>query len=226
MEITSPFSDNVVFVYGQVSAVDIAQVTETLGNAERSYLERVTSEKRRTDFIAGRYFARKALAELKYTVSDLDREDNGAPVWPKGIVGSISHNNGIVICAVASSSEYLALGVDVQQVSAANNYQSLLERVCCESEKSLVENCDNPQLRLIQLFSAKEALFKAADALVKQAPIKQPLSFKNVQLTTNNGHTFQISKIDGPPTALDINPARVNITSLVFGEHAVSGVTL
>lgn len=48
--------------------------------------------KRKTEFIAGRYYARKALSQLGIQRVAIDNDTFRAPVWPKHITGSISHS--------------------------------------------------------------------------------------------------------------------------------------
>ena len=50
--------------------------------------------KRRLDFAAGRVCARRAMAQLGVDGLPLLVGEKGQPVWPPGIVGSISHCEG------------------------------------------------------------------------------------------------------------------------------------
>src|SRR5688572_29707947 len=53
--------------------------------------------KRQAEFRAGRYCAMTALTALdaRFAGCEVGRADSGAPVWPAGIVGSISHSDGM-----------------------------------------------------------------------------------------------------------------------------------
>lgn len=70
------------------------------------------------EFAAGRFHARLAMAKLGHPAVDLRRGDDGAPQWPTGIVGSISHTlwrgRVFVVAAVARSNHVRALGVDLE----------------------------------------------------------------------------------------------------------------
>jgi 4'-phosphopantetheinyl transferase EntD len=88
-----------------------------------SYRERISiglvNNNRMLEFASGRMHARKALEKMGLYFKELPKDKlTGAPVWPKGVVGSITHvnevNNSHVAAAVASSEEFDALGIDVE----------------------------------------------------------------------------------------------------------------
>jgi 4'-phosphopantetheinyl transferase EntD len=62
---------------------------------------------------AARLVARELLAELGIFDADLPRSPSGAPVWPAGIVGSLSHDGEIAVAAVARAEVYAGIGIDV-----------------------------------------------------------------------------------------------------------------
>jgi enterobactin synthetase component D / holo-[acyl-carrier protein] synthase len=71
-------------------------------------------EKRRKEFATGRMCARKALAGLGVPPQAVPSGLKGAPVWPAGIVGSITHCNGYFAAAVAREAEMLSIGIDAE----------------------------------------------------------------------------------------------------------------
>jgi 4'-phosphopantetheinyl transferase EntD len=88
-----------------------------------SYRERVSigsvNNFRMLEFASGRMQARKALEQMGIYFKDLPKDKlTGAPVWPNGVIGSITHvneiNNSHVAAAVASSEEFEMLGIDVE----------------------------------------------------------------------------------------------------------------
>lgn len=68
---------------------------------------------RRAYFAAGRCCARVALERLGTTGPVLTRAD-GAPLWPRGLRGSISHKEGIAVALVGSADVVGGLGVDLE----------------------------------------------------------------------------------------------------------------
>src|SRR5829696_6355628 len=71
-------------------------------------------EKRQREFATVRYCARAALAKLGVPPSPLLPGDRGAPNWPDGIVGSMTHCERFRAAAVARSSEVLTIGIDAE----------------------------------------------------------------------------------------------------------------
>jgi 4'-phosphopantetheinyl transferase EntD len=69
---------------------------------------------RRREFATGRTCARAALAKLGQPAIAVLRGPGGAPQWPQGIVGSITHCEGYRAAAVALSTDVVSLGVDAE----------------------------------------------------------------------------------------------------------------
>src|SRR4051794_5603406 len=70
--------------------------------------------KRRDEFTTVRHCARLALAELGVPPAPILRGVRGAPVWPDGIVGSMTHCAGYRGAAVARSGEAAGIGIDAE----------------------------------------------------------------------------------------------------------------
>ena len=72
-------------------------------------------EKRRREFAVGRMLARAALAAIGDPPSAIPTGNHREPVWPAGIVGSITHCAGYCAAAVARDAMVVALGIDAEQ---------------------------------------------------------------------------------------------------------------
>lgn len=70
--------------------------------------------KRRQEFAAVRQCARTALARLGVPAVPLLPGERGAPRWPTGIVGSMTHCDGYRGAAVAPAGRIHTLGVDAE----------------------------------------------------------------------------------------------------------------
>jgi 4'-phosphopantetheinyl transferase EntD len=71
-------------------------------------------DKRRREFATARGCARSALATLGFAAAPILTGDKGAPQWPAGVVGSITHCAGYRAAAVARSDQVRSLGVDAE----------------------------------------------------------------------------------------------------------------
>jgi 4'-phosphopantetheinyl transferase EntD len=70
--------------------------------------------KRRREFATARACARDALARLGLPPAPILPGERGAPRWPQGITGSITHCAGYRAAAVAWASSILTIGVDAE----------------------------------------------------------------------------------------------------------------
>lgn len=72
-------------------------------------------DRRRIEFATGRYCAKKAISLLGVTPIAIVIGDGREPVWPSGIVGSITHCSGYCAAVVAKSSQVLSSGIDAEE---------------------------------------------------------------------------------------------------------------
>jgi len=115
--------------------------------------------KRRRDFTLGRACAHAALAELDLDKGPIARAGNGAPVWPAGLVGSITHTPGYAAALVARAADFAGLGVDAELVGGVT--RELWPRLFDAGEQDLLMGHPDPARAATLLFSAKEACHKA-----------------------------------------------------------------
>lgn len=106
-------------------------------------------------FLLGRTAARLALAELGHGVGCLDIGERGAPVWPAGVVGSITHDGSFAAAAVATGLR--GIGIDLQRRSVEN--AETVAYVATRQEMDAVWACP-PEARFTVVFSGKETLYK------------------------------------------------------------------
>ena len=114
-------------------------------------------ESRRREFAIGRACARAALVRLDNRPPvAIPVGDDRAPVWPDGVVGSITHSEGFCAAAVAHGSEFAAVGIDAEGLRPLpDGVRRLVLRPA--------ELCGlPPEISWDAVaFSAKEAVFKA-----------------------------------------------------------------
>lgn len=123
-------------------------------------------DKRRREFAAGRRCARRAMAALGEPPRPIPQGEDRAPVWPEGLVGSITHADRWCAAAVARTADGVrAVGIDVEPVEPIS--LDLVRIICVAEERSfLAAQAAAHQGVLARLiFSAKEAAFKCQYAL-------------------------------------------------------------
>jgi 4'-phosphopantetheinyl transferase EntD len=116
---------------------------------------------RRQQFAAGRRLARAAWQRLGQPAAALPSDPQRVPIWPQGIVGSITHTHVWCGAAVARSSEVSALGADVEVASPLE--ANLWDRVCRPEERAFLGTLPPDRAGLVAkgIFSAKESIYKA-----------------------------------------------------------------
>jgi len=134
--------------------------------------------KRVGEFAAGRLCARRALGELGIANFALEAAGDRQPIWPEGIVGSITHTEGMYAAVVAERKLLRAIGVDTEAAAAVE--PELWPRILIGAEldwlASLERHARAAAATLI--FSAKEAAYKCQYPLTGER-----LSFSDLEVT-------------------------------------------
>jgi len=139
------------------------------------------SPKRLTDFSTGRYCAMKALEQLGIKDAIIPIGDEREPIWPEGIVGSISHCDSLVGAIVAKKSEHISLGLDIEEIGRVTS--DLWDLVFTKNEKNYLSGLSDEDM-LVQstvIFSIKEAFYKFQHPITKTF-----LDFLDVEVVTPN----------------------------------------
>ncbi|HEY6551294.1 MAG TPA: 4'-phosphopantetheinyl transferase superfamily protein [Solirubrobacterales bacterium] len=118
--------------------------------------------KRRREFTTARACARAALDQLGEPPRAIPVGSRGAPAWPGGIVGSITHCDGYRACAVARSADIATIGVDAEPNAPLP--AELLGDIAFPREQAQLAALalEEPGVSWDRLlFSAKESVYKA-----------------------------------------------------------------
>ena len=115
---------------------------------------------RRAEFAAGRACVRQALRDVGAPPYAILPDDCRAPIWPHGLVGSISHCPGLCVAVIAHRLLRKAIGVDVETNDRlADGIRDIVATPVEREELARLRGslaCDPLKL----LFVIKEALFK------------------------------------------------------------------
>ena len=164
-------------------------------------------EKRRREFATARGCARSALAALGVAPAPILPGERGAPRWPPGVVGSITHCAGYRAAAVARARDMLSIGVDAEPDEDLPD--GVLAAVSLPAERARLRDLAAAAPgtcwdRL--LFSAKESVYKAWFPLTGRW-----LGFEDADITVNLADgTFG---------------ARLRVTAPVVGGSPLAGFT-
>ncbi|WP_082456421.1 4'-phosphopantetheinyl transferase family protein [Novosphingobium sp. Leaf2] len=110
---------------------------------------------------SARIVARHLFTAARYPVpTDICKNQSGAPIWPKGFVGSLSHDEDFAAAAISSQTDFKSIGIDVEPPTPLP--QELIDIVATPQETSQASNLGVP-VKLI--FCIKEAVYKCTNVL-------------------------------------------------------------
>lgn len=138
---------------GELSPAEAEEHYQNLHPAEQTIIKQAV-ESRRLEFATTRQLAHTALAELHHDTGSIGKDPAGAPLWPAGATGSLTHCAGFR--AAVASTTLTSVGIDAEPARP-------LPSGVVDSIASAAERAQFAQLALpldTVLFSAKEALYK------------------------------------------------------------------
>jgi 4'-phosphopantetheinyl transferase EntD len=118
-------------------------------------------DKRRREVTTARHLARSALATLGFAPAPIPRGERGAPVWPAGVVGSMTHTAGYRCAVVAHDRDVHSIGVDAEEHAPVPD--GVLDAVSDADERRELARLAAvaPDVHWDRLlFSAKESVYK------------------------------------------------------------------
>lgn len=136
-------------------------------------------ESRRIEFAAARACAREAMARLGVPAGPVVRGGRGMPVWPPGVVGTLTHTEGLRAAALAPAGSVRSLGLDAEPHGALP--AGVLRAVSLPEEAAWVRTAarERPGVHWDRvLFTAKEATYKAWFPLTRRW-----LGFEDARIT-------------------------------------------
>ncbi|MFC0099837.1 4'-phosphopantetheinyl transferase [Micromonospora marina] len=157
---------------------------------------------RRQEFVTARRCAREAVARLGYAPAPIRPGPRREPVWPDGVVGSITHCTGYRAAAVAPAGALAGLGIDAEPHEPLPDGVAGVVLTAGEPDRLAALRAADPATcwdRL--LFSAKESVYKAWYPLTGRW-----LGFEEAELTFDRAGRFTARiLVDG--TRTDGGPA-------------------
>ena len=147
---------------------------------------RGAAPKRRREFTAVRACARRALARAGFEPAPILPGSSGAPVWPPGVAGSLTHCDGYRAAALGRAEMFAAIGIDAEPHDALP--AGVLPMVVGESERRALAVLEALAPGICWdriLFSAKESVFKAWFPATGQW-----LGFAGAEVTLDPAGTF------------------------------------
>jgi 4'-phosphopantetheinyl transferase EntD len=125
---------------------------------EMSLIERAVP-KRKAEFAGARHCARVAMTQLGVEPVAVGRGERGMPLFPRGVVGSLTHCDGYRAAALAHALQVRTIGIDAEPNGPLPN--GVLDSVSLPEERAWLQSTDGEWNFDRLLFCAKEATYKA-----------------------------------------------------------------
>jgi 4'-phosphopantetheinyl transferase EntD len=151
-------------------------------SVEEQAMVSVACTKRKLEFATGRWCAREALKAKGIEGFSLLSDARRAPVWPSGIVGSITHTDGFCAAAIGLRDAYAGIGIDAELDGQVG--EDLWSNLFTAQEIGWLERLPEPRRASMAtvIFSAKESFYKAQYAFTNMW-----LDFTSATVVIENG---------------------------------------
>jgi len=160
----------------------VADHADSLLSGEKVGLDRM-GEGRAAEYSSGRRVAREALRLLG--IGEVAITTRGrVPIWPAGIVGSITHSRTHALALVGWKRQHAGVGIDLEVEARVT--RRIAERVLTGREHARFAGCRSGMEDWeTLLFAAKEAVYKSVNPLIGEF-----LGFEDVEVTPCPDGTF------------------------------------
>jgi len=131
--------------------------------------------KREIEYRTGRALARRLLGlNRQDTHISLHKNENGAPSWPAGSIGSISHSASVCIVAMTSNKDFTGIGIDIEY----GNFEPDFQDYILDGNESLDYSGELSKLATLRrLFCCKEAIYKSMERY-----LTEPVYFNDISV--------------------------------------------
>lgn len=174
-------------------------------------------DKRRLELAAGRDAARAALRALGAPAVAIGRGARGEPLWPDGVVGTITHTDTLCVAAVADAKTLRGIGLDAEPDEALD--RELWSLITTREEHIALQDDPRPGARARRTFCAKEAAYKC------QYPLSGTfLEFEDVVIRHASDDRFDaVFQRSAPPFS---RGATIGGRFVWAGGHVIAGAWL
>ncbi|WP_435173432.1 4'-phosphopantetheinyl transferase family protein [Actinacidiphila sp. bgisy145] len=146
-------------------------VVEALGDDETAHLALYPQEaalvakavdRRRREFATVRACARRAMVKLGVPPQAVPTGQGGAPCWPEGLRGSMTHCAGYRAAALVRAADLASLGIDAEPHAPLPHGVLRTVSLPAERQRLAALAARRPDVHWdLLLFSAKESVYKA-----------------------------------------------------------------
>ncbi len=171
--------------------------------------------KRQRQYAAGRLAAWQAIEACGHAPVYPAKGNDREPLWPQGLVGSISHTDYFALAAATGASTAASLGIDLEALHDLR--PGLPEKILTSSELSLLRSTGSyTDESVLKLFSFKECVYKAVYPVFGRY-----VGFREVEITPADDGLRARCADSAHPAAGLVN--RLRGDALVDGDYVIAG---
>ncbi len=149
--------------------------------------------RRRTEFVAGRRALRLALTQVGWVGGGaLLVGPQGRPVLPDDFTASLTHKDGFAYAIAARAEHGWSLGIDCEVVGLRDR-NLIARKVLRSAERDRWEAAGGQWRTLLELFSTKEAIYKALHPHVPRY-----IGFDEAEIEAEGGIRLHLTGGEGP----------------------------
>ena len=207
---------------GWACAEMFSDVPESMIYSNEAAVVRGAVAVRRREFCTVRYCARQALRMIGVPAVPILPDVDGAPRWPVGVVGSMTHCEGYRAAVVARICDASGIGIDAEPHATVPD--AALDLILRDEERARVSALRKacPDLHWDSVFfCAKEAVYKAWFPLTRRW-----LDFADVSVTPHHDGTFRACLCSESPCTPSINSGEFNGRWVVGRRLVVAAVSI
>ncbi|WP_327186057.1 4'-phosphopantetheinyl transferase family protein [Streptomyces sp. NBC_01334] len=172
--------------------------------------------KRRREFTVVRSCARRAMEKLGVPAQPVLPGERGAPQWPDGLAGSMTHCEGYCAAALVRAADLASLGIDAEPHEPLP--EGVLSAVALPAEAERIGRltAGRPEVHWDRLlFSAKESVYKAWFPLTRKW-----LDFSEADIDLTPDPALAPASAAGPAEGAEgVFRARLLVPGPVVGGH-------
>jgi enterobactin synthetase component D len=141
---------------------------------------------RQVAFRAGRYCAMRALEHIGLAGVCPGVNDNNAPTWPQGTVGSITHVMSLVSAAAAPRRQCGGIGIDIEPITSLDRAHTIASHAATSTELlGVMDGMKSDYATAVALIvAAKHSLYKSLHPQVGRSFGYLDASIEDVQRST------------------------------------------
>jgi 4'-phosphopantetheinyl transferase EntD len=172
--------------------------------------------RRQREFAAGRWCAHRALARLGIEEFAVRVGPHRQPMWPIGVVGSITHTANYCAAVAGRASDFRSVGIDAEPAEPLD--ADLIQDVCTSREQRRLSGEQSSARGLMARahFCAKESWFKC------QFPLTGVyVDFTELEVSLNLGHGCFIARYVGGNSLVTSQVPLVIVGSLLIDSDLI-----